>query len=81
YYLQLITHFLFECYKEDVAVEAIPVRSYPDTFRRKLIDFAAKVVVTGNRVILQTSKSFWKESKLEDLWRRCNSPIPIAFLL
>lgn len=79
YYLQLITHFLFECYKEDVAVAAIPVRSYPTTFRRKLIDFAAKVVVTGNRVILQAAKSFWKENKLEDLWRRCNSPTPIVF--
>lgn len=81
YYIQLITHFLFECYKEDVAFEAIPVTSYPNTFRRKLIDFAAKIIVTGNRVILQAAKAFWKESKLEEVWRRCNSPTPITFSL
>jgi len=79
YYVQLITHFLFECYKEDVAFEAIPVTSYPTTFRRKLIDFAAKIIGTGNRVILQAAKAFWKESKLDEVWRRCNSPTPIAF--
>jgi hypothetical protein len=76
-YLQLISHFLFECFKEDAAAETIPVRSYPATFRRKLIDFAVKVVSTGNQVIIRAARSFLKECRLDDLWRKCCSPVPI----
>jgi len=44
YYLLAITHFLFESYKRDVTNEVLPAESYPNTFRRELIDFAVKIV-------------------------------------
>jgi len=77
YYVQVITHFLLECYKEDVSHDVVPVKCYPTTFRRKLIDFAAKIVGTGNRNILQVSNSVWEVNKIQQLWERCNNPVPL----
>jgi hypothetical protein len=79
YLVQLITHFLYECYKEDVTFDIVPVSSYPSTFRRKCIDFAAKVVGTGNYIILKVSRALWKGNNVFKLWQRCNSPIPLAY--
>lgn len=77
YYLQVITHFLCECYKEDVAHDVVSVTCYPTTFRRKLIDFAAKIVGTGNRIILRVSKAVWDGNRIWQLWQRCNRPVPL----
>jgi hypothetical protein len=78
YYVQVITHFLCECYKEDVTHDVIPVTCYPTTFRRKLIDFAAKITETGNRIILNVTRAIWESNKIEQLWRRCNNPIALS---
>ena len=77
YYVQVITHFLCECYKEDVAHDVVPITCYPTTFRRKLIDFAAKIIETGNRIILQVSESVWDVNRIWQLWQRCNRPVPL----
>ena len=77
YYVQLIAHFLCECYKEDVTQDVIPVSCYPKTFRRKLIDFAAKITAKGNRIILNVSRAIWENNKIEQLWMRCNNPIAL----
>ena len=77
YYVQVITHFLCECYKEDVAHDVVPVTCYPTTFRRKLIDFAAKIVGTGNRIKLQVSEAVWDGNRIWQLWQRCNRPVPL----
>jgi len=74
YYLfQVISHFLLECFRRDVAGEIIPLRSYPDTIRRKVIDFAAKVVRTGGRVVLKVTRSIWESLEVERLWARCQA--------
>lgn len=77
YYVQVITHFLCECYKEDIAHDVISVTCYPTTFRRKLIDFAAKIIGTGNRIKLQVSEAVWDGNKIWQLWQRCNRPVPL----
>jgi len=77
YYVQVITHFLCECYKEDVAHDVVPVTCYPTTFRRKLIDFAAKIVETGNRIKLQVSEAIWDGNRIWQLWQRSNRPVPL----
>lgn len=77
YYVQVITHFLCECYKEDVTHGILPVTSYPTTFRRKLIDFAAKIIETGNRIILQVPKSIWEDNRIWRIWQRCNNPVSL----
>jgi len=78
YFVQLITHFLYESYKEDVTFDVVPLSSYPSTFRRKCIDFAAKVVGTGKRIILKVSRALWNGINISKLWERCNNPVPLV---
>lgn len=77
YYLQLITHFLYESYKEDTVYDVISIKSYPTTFRRKLIDFAVQIVDTGNQIIFKVTNALWKEINILKIWQRVNYPIPI----
>ena len=79
YFLLVITHFLFEAYKRDITADVIPIVSYPDTFRRKLIDFAAKITSSAGYVILNVPRIIYETFKIEDLWRKCLSPTKIKF--
>jgi len=78
YYLMVIAHLLFQSYKEDVCSEIINIRSYPETARRKLIDFSAKIVKTAHTVILKVTEGIAKSIQIQTLWEKCNNPIPIA---
>jgi len=77
YYLLAISHFLFESYKTDVTYKVLPIESYPNTFRRNLIDFAVKIVTHGGEIILKVTKHIKEKLKIEELWRLCKSPHPI----
>jgi len=55
YYLLAIAHFLFESYKRDVTYEVFLIKSYPNTFRRQLIDFGVKIVSHGGEIILKVT--------------------------
>ena len=79
YFLLVITHFIFETYKQDVTADVIPIESYPNTFRRKLIDFAAKITSGGRNIILNVTKTVYKTIKIIELWERCQSPPIIQF--
>ncbi len=74
YYFLVFSHFLFECYKRDVCYDIISPVSYPNTFRRKLIDFAAKIVSSGNYVILKVSEAIFNNMKVLEMWKRCKEP-------
>ena len=77
YYVLLIAHFLVECYKRDVTHDVLPVSSYATAFRRKLIDFAAKMVKSGSKIKIKVTRAIWDNNKISQLWHRCNDPIPI----
>ncbi len=79
YFLLVISHFVFETYKKDVTREVIPVSSYPNTFRRKIIDFAAKVTSGSGYVILNVPRTIFDNFKINDLWKKCQSPPIIQF--
>ena len=55
YYLMLLSFLVFETFKEDNLTDILPLRSYATTVRRKLVDFAAKVVRTGREVSLKVT--------------------------
>lgn len=74
YFLLVITHFIFEAYKQDVAKEVISIGAYPNTFRRKLIDFAVKVTSRSRQVWMKVSKTVFETINLELLWERCTAP-------
>ena len=80
YYLQVITHIMFESYKRDITAEVIPVTSYPNTFRRKLIDFAVKIVSHRGQLTMKVREFIMHSLKLDVLWQRCQSPPQICIV-
>lgn len=79
YFLMVISHFILETYKRDVTNQVIPINSYPNTFRRKIIDFAVKITSGSGYVILNIPKAVFDNFKVEDIWKKCQSPPIIQF--
>ena len=79
YFLLVITHFLFEAYKQDVCSDVVPITVYPNTFRRKLIDFAAKIISSARRITLKVTQTIYETLDVVELWKRCQSPPEIKF--
>jgi len=77
YSLMLISHFLMESFRKDVANEIIPVRCYATRLRREIIDIAVKVVRTGHRIILKTNRAIWEMLDIINFWKKCNNPVLI----
>lgn len=77
YYCMLISFFLFETFKEDILKEVIPIGSYATTVRRKVLDFAAKIINTGRGIILKVTYAVMHNLRFDVLWQRCQNPIPI----
>ena len=77
YYLMVVSFFLFETFKEDNLKDILPITSYATTIRRKLIDFAAKVVCTGRELILKVPAVVMERLNLATLWTRCQAASPI----
>jgi hypothetical protein len=77
YYLMVVSFFLFESFKEDNLQDILPITSYATTIRRKLVDFAAKVVLTGRELILKVPAVVMERLDLATLWRRCQAASPI----
>jgi hypothetical protein len=73
YYTMLVAHFLFECFKEDVCSEVVPVEAYPNTLRRGVIDIAAKIARTGGKTILKVSQSAWDALNLRSMWQKAGN--------
>ena len=72
YSLMVISHFLMEAFRMDVAADIIPKRCYPARLRREIIDIAVKIVNTGRKVILKATSEVWDRLNLNVLWQKCN---------
>jgi len=77
FYCMLISFFLFETFKEDVLEEVLPVASYATTVRRKVVDFAAKIITTSRGITLKVTQAIMDNLHFDTLWERCQNPIPI----
>jgi len=79
YYGMLLSFFLFETFKEDTLRDVVPVASYAQTVRRKLVDVAAKIVRKGGQLVLRLNAVVLKALDFQRLWRRslCPPPIPL----
>ncbi len=78
YYCMLISFFIFESYKRDVLHDMVSPLSYANTVRRKAIDFAAKIVRSGRRVVMKVQRAVLDYLQLDELWRRCGCAVPIG---
>jgi len=79
YFLMVIAHFMYEAYKRDITYDVISPVSYPNTFRRKLMDFAAMVVSHARNTLLKVTRAVYDTMKINELWKRCHQPPPIAY--
>jgi hypothetical protein len=79
YFILVISHFLFEAYKQDVTAEVLPITAYPNTFRRKLIDFAVKITTGARAITLKVTKTVHQSINIDKLWKLCQSPPQIQF--
>jgi hypothetical protein len=77
FYCMLISFFLFETFKEDILEEVLPVASYATTVRRKVVDFAAKIITTSRGITLKVTQAIMDNLHFDTLWDRCQNPIPI----
>jgi hypothetical protein len=77
YYLMIISYFLQVAYKYDVAAAVISLTSYPTTFRRQLIDFAAKIVATGGEFILKVTQVIYDHLNIKKIWELSGAPPPL----
>jgi len=80
YYTMLTSFFLYESFKEDVCMPVVPVTAYATTVRRRLIDFAAKIVRHGGKIILKVTTATWKQLEIYLLWIRSGAPPSFAWI-
>ena len=77
YGFMVLAHFAYTCFIEDclkpVGFTWI-LGVYAGSVRRRFIDFAAKIVKTGRRIIIKTTDAVMKSLKLVEVWRLCNAP-------
>lgn len=77
YYMMAISFFLFESFKADMKSETVPITWYATSFRRKVLDFAAKIVYSARRVVLKITESVNRSLDFARLWQRSGSATDI----
>jgi hypothetical protein len=80
FYIMLVSFNLLEAFKEDVSRDVIPKVCYATTFRRKIIDIAAKIAHTGGYIILRVTENTWEALNVLRLWELSNKP-PVPSIL
>ena len=75
----VLAFFLFETFKEDVCADVVPVVSYATTFRRIVIDIAAKIVKTAGKIIINVTSAIWNTLKMDVLWEKSGAPPKIIW--
>ena len=77
YFMLVFTHFIYKAYKQNVTASVISVIVYPNTFRRKLIDFTAKLTSRSGNIVLNVTKTVCQTIDIEELWKWCQLPLQI----
>jgi len=78
YYLMAISFVLFESYKYDLGSDVVPLTWYASTFRRRFLDIAGKMVCKSGRLILKIARVAFESLKLDVVWERSWSAVPIG---
>jgi len=76
YYLMVLGNNLFEAFKEEVTESVIPVSAHADTFRRRFIDTAGKLVRHVGKLIMKVNKLDYVRLKFDLLVEKCKVGLP-----
>ncbi|MCP4181445.1 MAG: hypothetical protein GY756_27090 [bacterium] len=79
YFLLVISHFIFETYKRDVTNDVMPINTYPNTFRRRIIDFAAKITLGSRYIILNVPRTVFDNFK--NIFNICAYFFPVGLFI
>lgn len=74
FYIMVLAFDLYESYKWDVCRDlgVIAMSCRPNTFRRRLLDFAGKIVRHSRTCILKVNAEIRERLKLDRIWELCN---------
>ena len=78
YYLMLIAQNIYEAFKRDACRGIVDEEVYPTTFRRVVIDVAAKIVRSGGQITMKYAAAVWRRLQIPRLWERVNAPPDVA---
>ncbi len=73
YFFMLISNNMFESFKTDVSPSVIATTVYATTFRRVLIDTAAKIVRYGRKLIMKVPVACFHRLKFDLLFERSSN--------
>jgi hypothetical protein len=73
YYLMAISFFLFETFKYDMGCDVLPITWYANTFRRRVIDVAGKIVDHSRQLVLKLPVTICKALRFTILWEKSGS--------
>ncbi|HHE07352.1 MAG TPA: IS1380 family transposase, partial [Chlorobaculum parvum] len=76
YFMMVLGNNLFEAFKEDVTEAVIPASVYVDTFRRKFIDTAGKLVRHAGKLVLKVSRLDAHRLRFDRLYEKCQTGLP-----
>lgn len=79
YHCMVLAFNLYECFKEDVCHDVVPISSYPQTLRRKIIDIGAKLVIDSRNFVLNIPRAIFSALDFGALWQRSNNPPRLLF--
>jgi hypothetical protein len=81
YYLMAISFFLFESLKFDMHSSTVPITWYAETFRRRCLDIAGKIVRTGGRIVLKIPQAIGQALEFAELWKNSVTVVRIRPVL
>jgi len=74
--MMVLGNNLFESFKEDVTEAVIPVSVYADTFRRRFIDTAGKLVRHAGKLVMKVNLVDFVRLKFDRLYEKCLTGLP-----
>lgn len=73
YFMMVLSHNVFEAFKEDVTEAIIPVSVYAGTFRRQFIDTAGKLVRHAGKLVMKVPRADFFRLQFDRLFETCQA--------
>jgi len=68
YYMMVLSFFVFQNFRDDIASVVVGENVYPNTLRRRLFDIAAKITCHSGKIVLKVTRQTWRQLEFSKLW-------------